>query len=193
MKTGLFGGTFNPVHCGHVQTACEILAEFSLDRILFIPARIPVHKHYEGIVSAEDRLQMLRLALAGRPGLQVSDIELRRKEPSYSILTVRDLEQSMPGNEFFFVLGADSFNTLPSWYLYHDLIREVSFIVLNRPGCVIDAAVAALVPDWKIAGNADYQVSSTMIRRKLAAREPVAAFLDPLVLEYINRRGLYEN
>ena len=138
-RIGLFGGTFNPIHRGHLQVIQEVMEAFSLDQIKLIPAALPPHKESGGVADAQDRLQMIRLAVANYPALTqtvtVSDVELKRPGPSYTIDTVRYFMQVLSENSrLFFILGLDAFHEIDTWKSYLDLFELVPFIVMARPG-----------------------------------------------------------
>jgi nicotinate-nucleotide adenylyltransferase len=134
MKTGLFGGTFNPVHSGHVMIATDILSSFALDSIIIIPAASPPHKTAEFMADISLRLAMARLAFDGLPGCSVSDIETRRGGRSYTIDTVNHVRKTLPaGTGLFFIVGLDAFLELDTWKDYMALMETVPFIVINRP------------------------------------------------------------
>jgi nicotinate-nucleotide adenylyltransferase len=132
MRTGLLGGTFNPIHNCHLQIALEILERFPLDQILFIPSGIPPHKVEPDIPSGAHRLEMTRLALLPYPRLEVSDIEVRRSGPSYSVDTLRVLLPKLEG-EVFFILGVDAFLGIESWKEPEHLLTLCHFIIVSRP------------------------------------------------------------
>lgn len=140
MRIGLFGGTFNPVHLGHLRAALEVEETFHLDRVVLIPALIPPHKsgsyqHGNDIAAAEDRIHMLRLAVEGHLAFDVSDIEFARTGPSYTVDTVHYFCSRMPSDaRLFFVLGEDAFFELDTWKSYHELLLSISLIVMARPG-----------------------------------------------------------
>ena len=135
MRIGLFGGTFNPVHRCHLEAALHAKSRLRLERILFIPSGDPPHKGNGSLASARDRYEMVRLATAGQPGLDVSDIEVRRPAKSYSIDTLREVRKQLgPDAELFFIVGLDAFLDLPTWKQAPDLLRSCHFVVLGRPG-----------------------------------------------------------
>ncbi|MEE8429625.1 MAG: nicotinate-nucleotide adenylyltransferase [Candidatus Desulfatibia sp.] len=138
-RIGLFGGTFNPIHRGHLQVIQEVMEAFDLDQIKLIPAALPPHKEPGGVADARDRLQMIRLAVANYPALAqsvtASDVELTRPGPSYTIDTVRYFMQVLPENTgLFFILGLDAFHEIDTWKSYLDLFDLIPFIVMARPG-----------------------------------------------------------
>ena len=138
MHIGLFGGTFNPVHIGHLSAARQVKKRFCLDKIYIIPAAIPPHKEPAHIVDAADRSEMIRLAVLNNPDLmdfvEVSDVELRRKGTSFTIDTVSYFATILPEKtEFYFILGCDAFLEIHTWKAYAELFERVSFVVMSRP------------------------------------------------------------
>ena len=135
MRIGLFGGTFNPVHEGHLRIALEVKAAFRLDKIHLIPSFLPPHKKPAGVASAEYRLEMIRLSLGDRTGLTVSEVELKRSGPSYTIDTVRNFLSARPDNmKLYLIMGLDAFLEIDSWKSHQDIFRLVPIIVMARPG-----------------------------------------------------------
>lgn len=135
MKWGLFGGTFDPIHFGHLRAAEELLALLGLDRVIFIPAAFPPHKTARRITPFEHRLQMVRLAIAGNDSFSLSDAESRRQGKSYSIDTVRHfLASPDPNLELYFITGRDAFDAITTWHEWETLLSLCHFIVMTRPG-----------------------------------------------------------
>ncbi len=134
MKIGLMGGTFNPVHLGHLRAAEETREILELDEICFIPALTPPHKDSKDIVSAKHRLKMLQLATEENQFFKVDEIELKRKAPSYTIDTLKELKKSKPDNEYFFIVGTELFTRIDTWKSYKTLFKYANFVILNRPG-----------------------------------------------------------
>lgn len=134
VRTGLFGGTFNPVHWGHLRSAEEVREMFNLERVIFIPTNISPHKEPQELVSPHHRLAMLNLALEGNPFFETSDIELKRAGKSYSIETVNHFKQTMQGHFTpFFIVGVDVFMEISTWKQYEELFSLCNFIVMTRP------------------------------------------------------------
>ncbi len=130
---GIFGGTFDPIHVGHLRASLEVMEEKGLDRIYFVPNNIPPHKEFKGAPS-EARLEMVRLSVDGIDNFFACDLEIRRGGKSYSIDTVREFKEKFGSeNRFYFIAGSDAFSTISTWKDYRDLLREVSFIVMCRP------------------------------------------------------------
>ncbi len=146
MRIGLFGGTFDPIHHGHLRAALEVKEGFALDKIYLIPAAIPPHKASGGIAGAKDRLEMIRLAVSGYSDFTVSDIELKRSGPSYTIDTVNHFKSILPEDtRLYLIVGLDAFLEIDTWKSYNDLFLLVSFIVMARPG----AGYSSGITKWK--------------------------------------------
>ena len=193
---GLLGGTFNPVHEGHLSIAREALRLFALDAVWFIPCAVPPHKPVHDLASNADRLAMLRLAIAGEPRFAALDVEFNRPGKSYTLDTVRALQALHPGDAFVFIVGADTLPELPTWHRPLELLPLVRIVSLARPGFVPDAAAIRLPPPWPERLLADLRtgeplaVSSREIRAKIAAGQPVSLVPDS-VLRYIEEHNLY--
>jgi len=133
-KLGILGGTFNPIHYGHLAAAEEVRVRLHLDRVLFIPSFIPPHKQEEDVPSAAHRLEMVRLATAGNVSFEPSDSEIKRGGRSYTIDTIEALRQAYPAGELYFITGADSFLDIQAWKHWERLLTSCTFVVLSRPG-----------------------------------------------------------
>lgn len=133
-KIGILGGTFNPIHYGHLAAAEEVRDRLRLDRVLFIPSFLPPHKHEEDAPSAAQRLEMVRLATAGNSNFRPSDIEIKRGGRSFTIDTIDALRQAQPGTELYFITGLDSFLDIQTWREWKNLLTLCGFVVLSRPG-----------------------------------------------------------
>lgn len=133
-KIGILGGTFNPVHYGHLAAAEEVMHRLGLDKVLFIPTFIPPHKQDEDLPSGAHRLEMVRIAVQGNPAFEPSDIEIRRGGRSYTIDTIEELHRSLPGAEFYFLTGIDTFLEIQTWHRWQHLLAQCIFVVLSRPG-----------------------------------------------------------
>lgn len=135
MRLGLFGGSFNPIHNGHLGLARQAVEALPLDRLLFIPTGDPPHKREQALAPARDRYRMVQLAIAGHPAFDISDIELTRPGKSYSIDTVRELQRrSKPGTQLFFLIGLDAFLDFPTWRAPQALLELCHMVVIARPG-----------------------------------------------------------
>jgi len=134
MHIGLFGGTFNPVHIGHLRAALEVVEKFPLDECHFVPSATPPHKAAGDLVDASIRYDMICRAVAGQAGLKVSDIELKRAGPSYTVDTIRLFREKLPKSDrLYLIVGLDAFLELDTWKSYRTLLKSVAFIVMSRP------------------------------------------------------------
>ncbi|MBI4526446.1 MAG: nicotinate-nucleotide adenylyltransferase [Deltaproteobacteria bacterium] len=214
MKIGLFGGTFDPIHWGHLRSAEEVREAFSLDRLLFVPTSIPPHKRAVPTSPARDRVKMVRLAIAKNPGFRLSSVEISRPGKSYSIDTVRHFARKCSGkNSLYFVLGLDAFREIGSWKDYRDLFPLSHWIVTSRPGSGgalslgrMPVAVKNLFCYDKkkrayrhqsgtylfFLKISDIGISSSEIRNRVSRGRSIR-YLVPLEVEsYIRKRGLYQ-
>lgn len=189
MRLGLYGGTFDPVHMGHLAVARAARQAFSLDRVLVIPNRLPPHKQALTGASFEQRLEMVRLACAGEDGLEACDIE-NREGKSYTIQTLEHLRESLgPDVDFFFIIGADAFAEVLTWYRVEEVFAMTEFIVAARPGFDYSVPPGARVHRLD---SLDLPESSSGIRARLA-QGLGAGDLPGAVADYIRRTGLYRN
>ena len=134
VRRGILGGTFNPIHLGHLRGAEEARERLDLDEICFVPAAIPPHKNQRIEVSASHRLEIVQLAIKDNPAFSVSDVELRREGKSYSVETIRYFLREDPEAELFFIVGLDSFLEITTWKKYEDIFSLCHLVVLSRPG-----------------------------------------------------------
>lgn len=185
-RVGLFGGTFDPVHLGHLILAESALEELDLDRIVFIPAAISPHKTTRPpSATAQQRLEMLRLAVEGNPRFSVDERELHRSGPSYAVETVRSLLGDHPGVRFLYFIGADNISELGTWHEIDELKNLIDFVVLDR-----GTGTAAAGGEFPVVGRR-IDISSTEIRERLAKGLPVRYLLPSPVLDYIMTHRLY--
>jgi len=201
-RIGILGGTFNPVHNGHLAMARAARDKFSLDRVLFIPDYLPPHKPGDGLVSGRRRLAMLRRALRDHPEYRVSEIELRRKGRSYTVETLRELKgETSSGSEFFLIMGADNLLEISTWKEVSVLVKLARFIVVTRPGFKLNR-LRGLNRDWarrlRKAGRLDYiylslPVSSREIRDKIQRGGKWTPLVPPEVAAYIKEKHLYRS
>jgi len=134
MRIGLFGGTYNPIHLGHLRTAVEVKEGFSLDEIYLIPCAIPPHKKSRPVAGAQERYEMARISTLNTPGFSASDVELKRSGPSYTIDTILHFKSVLPKDtELYFILGLDAFLEIDTWKSYMDLFSLIPSIILTRP------------------------------------------------------------
>ncbi|HEX4216960.1 MAG TPA: nicotinate-nucleotide adenylyltransferase [Acidimicrobiales bacterium] len=189
-RIGVFGGTFDPIHTGHVETAEAVHRSLDLDRTLLVVANEPWQKEgTRSVTPAEDRLAMVEAAAAGRPGLEPSRLEIDRGGPSYTVDTVDQLHRLYPGSELFLVVGADVVPDLSTWRNEAALQDSVVLVVVDRPG----ATREKLPPGWHAVSVPvlPFDVSSTELRGRLEAGKPVDGLVPEGVIRCIRGRNLY--
>jgi nicotinate-nucleotide adenylyltransferase len=189
MRLGLFGGSFDPVHLGHLLVAQAAREELGLDRVSFIPAAQSPFKPDSQPAPAETRLQMLRIALSGRPWAEVDAQEVSRGGVSFTIETARDYAGRFPGAELFYLIGADHIPLLPKWREAAELARLLHFVIIPRPGQP-DVPVPTPFRATVLKGF-PLGVSSSQIRARVRAGQPVDWLVPPGVAEVIRNNRLY--
>ena len=196
--TGLLGGTFNPVHEGHLALAREALRAFGLDEVWLIPCAIPPHKTTTDLAPDADRLAMLRLATASDPALRVLDIEMRLPHPSYTLHTLDALRAEYPDRRFAFIIGADTLTQLHTWHRPLDVLERARFVTLARVGYPKPPPDAIRLPaPWPERLLADYReiplpdAASSDIRDRLRRGAPIDGLVPEPVIRYIGEKGLY--
>ncbi len=213
MRLGLFGGTFDPIHSGHLRSAEEVRQAFALDEVRFVPCGVPPHRSGRPGAAAHHRLEMVRLAAAHRPGLGVSDVEVARPGASYSIDTVRHFSATLaPGDHLFMILGLDAFLLMGAWKEWRELLSLTHVIVTSRPGfgddlpyekipvVVREAFCYDPIPSGfrnefgrKILFQrlTDVRVSASTIRERLGKGRSIRGLVPPEVWRYMEARRLY--
>ena len=202
MKIGVMGGTFDPIHIGHLVIAEEGRARFGLEKVVFVPSARPPHKTNTPHAQARDRMRMVELAIQANPALDVSDIEVRREGLSYTIDTLRSM-RSLYGveTELFFIAGADAILEILTWKDPEALFAESRFLVANRPGYTLEKLVDAL-PELNSNGQRAIEnvllmdipalaISSTDIRERVNEGRPFRYMVPEQVWAYIQEKGLY--
>jgi nicotinate-nucleotide adenylyltransferase len=185
LRTGILGGTFDPIHLGHLAAARAAIECADLDRVLVVPTGVPPHRE-PTVAAASDRLEMCRLATAGDRRFEVSDIEVRREGASYTVDTLRELHRLYPDDELFLILGWDAARLLRTWRKPDEVRRLAQIVVVTRP-----ESGAPVTTTEILCERPTPDVSGSALRRALALGEPVARFVPEPVAEYIARRGLY--
>ena len=189
---GILGGTFNPIHLGHLLIAQDALEQAGLARVLLIPTAMPPHKALAGNISVVHRLRMLKLAIAGNPQLAVDDLEIRRGGKSYSVDTLTELRERLPMADFSFIIGADSLTELPQWYKVEQLVRLCRFLVFARPGYSAQPVRRTAGLQYQLFSTHPCAISSHEIRERLASRQSIRYLVPEPVRRYIERQQLYQ-
>jgi nicotinate-nucleotide adenylyltransferase len=193
LKIGLFGGTFNPIHYGHLINAQMILEDHSLSKIIFIPSKYPVHKSLDGNATEDDRFNMTCMAVESSGYFSVSRIELDRETPSYTIITVKKILEEYTNSEIFLIIGSDSYNEIEIWKDYKNLLEIVNIVVLNRPGSkCIEKKFDNKSYNIGFADNPLIGISSSMIRERIGKGKSIRYLVPESVEEYIEKKGLYK-
>jgi nicotinate-nucleotide adenylyltransferase len=212
-RLGVLGGTFDPLHLGHFRAAESTQEAMALDRILFVPARMPPHKARPGITAAEDRFRMIQAAVDNEPAFDVSRVEVDRDGPSFTVDTLAEIKRTSSAAEIFFITGIDSFREIQTWKRWEEMLESFSFIVHGRPGYGLAAAHEAVPEPMRSMlvtlrdgaeppsgyGPAIYliqavtlNISSTEIRAMVRAGRSVRYLVPPEVEAYISKYHLYK-
>jgi len=189
-RVGLFGGSFDPVHNAHVALATTALDQLSLDELRWIPVGQPWQKTRR-LAPAADREAMVRLAIAGEPRFVLDRIELRRRGPTFTLDTVRELVAAEAGREWFLILGQDQYASLHTWRDWPELLGLVTLAIANRPGAAIAVNPQIAKAEHRVVRLPMMNVSSTEIRRRVAAGESIADLVPDAVARYIEAHRLY--
>ena len=196
---GILGGTFNPIHQGHLMLAKKSFEQFTLDRILVMPNHMPAYKDTDELLDANHRSEMVRLAIQDIPYLEFSDMELHRAGATYTIDTLLDLHHTHPNDKFYFIVGADSLVELDKWYRYRDILKLAALICAKRTGTAdsqlreAKSAWIVQVPEAEIyfLEMPKMDISSTDIREGLSRDDSLHIWLPDAVYAYICRHHLY--
>ncbi|CEH29574.1 nicotinate-nucleotide adenylyltransferase [Aneurinibacillus migulanus] len=190
-KVGLYGGTFDPIHTIHLIVAEQARDALEIDEIWFLPARIPPHKQTKQITADIHRVEMIARAIAGHSDFRLDTIELEREPelPSYTYDTVHILKERHPDIDFYFIIGGDMAAYLPKWHRIDELILMVQFVALARPGYVMDNPYMRHVIETEMP---QLDVSSSMIRKKIAQGRSIRYLVPEAVRMYIEEKRLYE-
>ena len=193
------GGTFDPIHNGHIKCAEEVQNALNLDKVLFIPTGEPPHKIARRVASAEDRLEMVKLATSEFDSFDVSDIEIRRNKYTYTYDTILELNSDFPDCEFYMIIGADTLADIVNWYRATDVFKLCKFIAMKRPGADYDMfqsylkkALASGAEVLPVEIN-EIDISSTIVRQKIKNGENISDLVPSNVSEYIETRKIYSN
>jgi len=188
MKIGILGGTFNPVHIGHLILAEEVREKLELDKIIFIPTALPPHKDNLGIAPARDRLKMLKAAIKGNKFFTVSDIEIKRPGRSYTSDTLKELKNQFIRDELYFIIGSDLLKYLNEWKDLSEINKMVKFVAATRPGYPLEQ-----IPSYiqRLAIRA-VDISGFAVRAQVKENKSFRYLVPDKVFDYINKRKLYK-
>jgi nicotinate-nucleotide adenylyltransferase len=187
LKIGILGGTFNPVHIGHLILAEEVREKLQLNKVIFVPTYIPPHKQNSDVAAAVERLTMVKAAIKDNDYFFASDIEIKRKGPSYTVDTVKALNKKFPGDELYFITGSDLLKYLDEWKDFRELLRLVKFVVATRPGYPLEKIPAYV----RRVGIRAVDVSAFEIRQCIKEKKSFRYLVPEAVFEYINKKKLY--
>ena len=197
-KYGIFGGSFNPIHYGHLMICEYIKEEMGLDKVIFIPTGNPPHKELE--LSAKDRYEMVRLAISPNPDFEISDIETTRVKKSYTVDTIKELKKIYKEEKLYFLIGLDSLFQLKTWMKIGDLSQEIEFVVALRPGYLdreeINKEIDFLRENFgtkiNLINTPLYEISSTDLRDRIREGKSLRYLIPKKVLDYIEESGFYK-
>ncbi|GAC1450425.1 MAG: nicotinate-nucleotide adenylyltransferase [Pseudarthrobacter sp.] len=188
LRLGVMGGTFDPIHHGHLVAASEVAAKFGLDEVVFVPTGQPWQKSHQQVSTPEHRYLMTVIATASNPRFTVSRVDIDRAGPTYTIDTLRDLRTQRPEADLFFITGADALAQILSWKAIDELWSLAHFVGVTRPGHVLDGMGRKDVSLLEVPAMA---ISSTDCRSRVAANNPVWYLVPDGVVQYIAKYGLY--
>lgn len=189
MRTGIFGGSFNPVHNGHIALARRLLDAGLLDEVWLVVSPQNPLKRQDDLLDDELRLEMARIAVQGDAHIEVSDYEFRLPRPSYMWHTLRSMSKDYPSRDFRLIIGADNWLCFDRWYAHKEILAHYGIIVYPRPGSLVDAA--SLPPNVRMVDMPLTDVSSTLVRQALRNGGSIDGFVPPQVAAFISRNGLY--
>ena len=196
MRTGIYGGSFNPVHNGHIHLAEAAMKDFGLDRIFLVPSKISPHRSSAEYASGEDRLAMLELASEGRKGIEVSDYEIKSDRVSYTIYTVEHFRSLFPEDELYLLVGSDMLLCFEKWFRFEDILSQVTLCAVSRNSGDLDElrAAASRLSQYgciRISEAPPVEISSSEIRKNIEKNTDCTCYLHKNVVQYIRSKGLY--
>lgn len=201
-RIGILGGTFDPIHFGHLMLGKQAFSEYTLDEVWYMPSRQPPHKRSHHITSSVDRLEMVRLAISEIPYFKTSDFELKRRGGNtYTVDTLKLLNEVYPDTDFFFIVGADSIFDIEKWYHPEEVLKLTTFLAADREGDVRERTLEEQISYLKKKYGAkilklhlkEMEIASEDIRNMIQKKEDVSALIPDIVIRYINEHGLYGN
>lgn len=199
-KYGIMGGTFDPIHYGHLVIANEVLSKYKLDKIIFVPTGTPPHKSSSGKTTSYHRYMMTQFATMTNPDFDVSDFEVKKEEISYTVDTIQAFIEKYPDTKFYFITGTDAVLELPTWKDPEIILDSCTFIAVNRPGYVndnLEEKISKIANEYKgeifVMNAPQLQISSTDIRKRIFMGRPIKYILPEMVEQYIIKNNLYKD
>ena len=187
MRVGILGGTFDPIHRGHLIAASSVYESLNLDSVVFMPAGDPWQKRDRELSSGQQRLEMVKLAIADDARFSASDIEINRSGPSYAIDTIREWKSANPNDELFWIVGSDALSGIPTWHEWEAFVSEVTIVAVNRIGN------REVVPfDFVSVDMPEVRISATELRDRFTNLQDTQYLVPQKVSEYIAEQGLYQ-
>ncbi len=195
-KIGLFGGTFNPIHKGHIRLADTAVKKLELDKLIIMPSNLPPHKSADFLCQNEKRFEMCRLAAADRDNFEVSDYELKKQGKSYSVYTVRYLKEIYPDDVLYMLVGSDMFLSFDRWFMFEEIMKNVVLCVASREeddffALEKKSEILKKYGQVNILETEVYPISSTEIRKLIKNNENYSCYLPEKVVQYIGLNNLY--
>ncbi len=184
-RIGLFGGTFDPPHYGHLLMAEQVYQQLDLDEVWFIPSYQPPHKEMAK-TTAKERVEMTKAAIHGHPAFQVQTLEVEREGKSYTLNTIQTLKEQFPTYQFYFIIGGDMIEYLPKWHQIEELMELVTFVGVDRPGATTNTSYPVEKVEMPLI-----DISSTMIRKCIREGQSIRYLTTPEVIAIINKYELY--
>ena len=189
MKLGILGGSFNPIHLGHLILAQEAKEQLGLEKVFFVPCSRPPHKSADGLPAASHRLEMVRLAVQGDPSFEASDVEVQRGGISYSVETLRAFRKQFPSVTFYFLIGSDALQGLYAWKEAEEVFRLCRFVIAERPRFPVKDLPSQLLR----LSMPQVDISSRDIRQRLREGKPVRYLVPEAVRDYLEMHPLYRS
>lgn len=197
MRIGIYGGSFNPIHNGHIHVAESAIDEFRLDRVIFVPSRISPHRSSSEYIEGSERVKLINMAINGDKRMRCSDWELRRDRVSYTIYTIEHFRKKYPDAELFLLVGSDMLLSFDTWHRFKDILEQAELIVVSRQDgdmSQLEAKAEELrkLGRISISKSSPLEISSSEIRKKIAKNEEFACYLNESVVQYIGMMGYYK-
>ncbi len=189
LRLGVMGGTFDPIHHGHLVAASEVAAALNLDQVIFVPTGMPLQK--PDVTNSEDRYLMTVIATASNPRFNVSRVDIDREGPTYTVDTLKDIQSAYPDAELFFISGADAITQILAWKDFDELWKAAKFVAVTRPGHAMQLPESAPAGAIEVLEVPALSISSTDVRQRSANGDPVWYLVPDGVVQYINKHNLY--